>query len=231
MSHSLFSANTKLADLLLTNYRLLYIFPYFNISLGFGDVTVGQACDERGISVDLFLLVCNIYSNPNYEPDYAQLAKVPVKDLIAYLEKSHHDYINNRIPHIIAHVLDLVSDIPKKQSEMLISFCEKYKEDVISHFKYEEEEVFPYVIGLLDNTTQAKKKIRTYEETHQNLATALQDLKNIIIKYLPPNSSIEQNRANVLVYLFLFEADLGAHTLLEDKILVSLVKYIENNNT
>lgn len=231
MSHSLFSANMKLADLLLTNYRLLYIFPYFNISLGFGDITVRQACEERGISVDLFLLVCNIYSNPQYIPDYIHLGKIPVRDLIAYLEKSHHDYITNRIPHIIAHVLDLVSDIPKKQAEMLIAFCEKYKEDVISHFRYEEREVFPYIIGLLDKTIQPKKTIRSYEETHKNLATALQDLKNIIIKYLPPNSSIEQNRTNVLVYLFLFEADLGAHTLLEDKILVSLVEYIENNNT
>lgn len=231
MSHSLFSANMKLADLLLTNYRLLYIFPYFDISLGFGDITVKQACEEKAISVDLFLLVCNIYSNPKYTPDYAHLEKVPVKDLIAYLEKSHLDYINNRIPHIIAHVLDLVSDIPKKQGEMLVSFCEKYKEDVISHFKYEEEEVFPYVIGLLDKTVQPKKRIRSYEETHQSLATALQDLKNIIIKYLPPNKAIEQNRTNVLVYLFLFEADLGAHTLLEDKILVSLVEYIENNKT
>lgn len=229
MNYSLFSGNMKLADLLLTNYRLLYVFPYFDIALGFGETTVKQACEERGISVNLFLLVCNIYSFPKYVPSQAELKQIPVEELIVYLEKSHKDYINNRIPHIISHVLDLVKYSPKKHGEMLVEFCEKYRDDVVSHFEYEEKEVFPYIIDLLRGKDVAKKNFDKQSDTdYQNLETALHDLKNIIIKYMPQNSSIEQIRTNVLIYLFLFEADLSAHTLLEEKILISLVNYIDN---
>jgi len=51
-------------------------------------------------------------------------------------------------------------------------------------------------------------------------------LKNIIIKYLPQDCTIEKCR-DILLNLFMFEYDLSKHTLLEDKILVSLVEYIE----
>ncbi len=229
MNYSLFSGNMKLADLLLTNYRLLYVFPYFDIALGFGETTVKQACQERGISVNLFLLVCNIYSFPKYVPSQAELKQIPVEELIVYLEKSHKDYIDNRIPHIISHVLDLVKYSPKRHGEMLVEFCEKYRDDVMSHFEYEEKEVFPYIIDLLRGKDVSKKNFDKQGDTdHQNLETALHDLKNIIIKYMPQNTSIEQIRTNVLIYLFLFEADLSAHTLLEEKILISLVNYIDN---
>lgn len=231
MRHSLFTENMKLADLLLANYRLLYVFPYFDISLGFGETTVKQACDEKKVSIDLFLLVCNVYSYPKYVPTHETLKKIPLLEMIVYLRKSHQDYIDHRIPHIIDHVYELVSFSPKKHGEMLVQFCEKYREDVTSHFIHEEEVVYPYITDLLDGVTTSAKKNERAQGFHKNLETALHDLKNIIIKYLPENKAIEQTRTNVLIYLFLFEADLDAHTRLEKKILRSLVEFVENSNT
>lgn len=231
MRQNLFTENMKLADLLLTNYRLLYVFPYFDISLGFGETTVKQACKKRNISIELFLLVCNVYTYTNYVPSGHNLKKVPVDEMIIYLRKSHQDYIENRIPHIINHIYELVSCIPKSHGDMLVRFCEKYREDVTAHFHYEEEQVYPYIENLQrGNKSNVQKKDRLHHTLHHNLETALHDLKNIIIKYIPQNDAIEQNRTNVLIYLMLFEADINAHTRLEDKILMSLVEYIENRN-
>lgn len=52
------------------------------------------------------------------------------------------------------------------------------------------------------------------------------DLKNIIIKYLPPNYN--QNIGNSLLSnLFMFEKDLKNHARIEDKILIPKVKQLE----
>jgi regulator of cell morphogenesis and NO signaling len=130
------------------------------------------------------------------------------------------------MPQIIGNILDLVNICRLKNGNVLNSFCEKYKQEVISHFKYEEEIVFPYIIELLKGRKTGNYKIKEYETNHSDIDAALNDIKNIIIKYLPQNCTIEQCR-DILLNLFMFEYDLSKHTLLEDKILISLVKHIE----
>lgn len=215
-----FTEDQKLADLLIENYRLLTVFPYFDIALGFGEKTVRQICVEKNISLPLFLLVCNVSSFDDYIPSEDIIKKTPAKDFVDYLRISHIDYIEHRIPHIINHIYDLVSDIPKRHGEMLVEFCEKYRADVTAHFQEEEEHVYKYIL------TGDIKKLKTRRElggNHNHLETTIHDLKNIIIKYIPENKDIEYTRANVLIYLCLFEQDLEAHTRLEDTIFKSII--------
>jgi len=226
MSHGLFSEKMKLADLILTNYRLLYVFPCFGIGLGFGEHTVKQVCEEKGIPTSLFLLVCNVYTFDDYIPDADALTQIPLIDLMGYLRNSHKDYLENRMPEIIGLILELVDHTHAKHGEMLTGFCEKYKQEVIIHFNYEEQIVFPYITALLKGETPNSYKIKEYEGNHSDLDAALSDLKSIMIKYLPDTFTIEKCR-DVLINLFLFESDLSKHTLLEDRILISLVERIE----
>ena len=52
------------------------------------------------------------------------------------------------------------------------------------------------------------------------------DLKNIIIKYLPPN--YDSNIGNSLLSsLFMFEKDMNNHSRIEDKILIPKVRQLE----
>ena len=217
-----------MADLIVTNSRLLYVLPYFEISLGFGEKTVKQVCDEKNISGPLFLLVCNIYTFDDYSPDTPELMQIPIEGFIKYLQNSHKDYLKIRMPQIIDNILDLVNVCRLKNGNMLNSFCEKYEQEVITHFKYEEEVAFPYIIQLLHGTKTDNYKIKEYETNHSDIDAALNDLKNIIIKYFPPDCPIEKCR-EVLLNLFMFEYDLSKHTLLEDKILISLVEHIEKD--
>lgn len=228
MNYGLFSEKMKLADLVLANYRLLYVFPCFGIGLGIGEGTVKQICEERGISTSLFLLVCNVYTFDGYAPDTDTLARIPLADLMGYLRNSHKDYLKNRMPKIIDRILNLVASCHVKHGEMLTAFCEKYRQEVITHFNYEEQIVFPYITALLEGERSSSYKIEEYEGNHSDLDAALSDLKNIMIKYLPAGFTLEMCR-DVLIDLFLFESDLSKHTLLEDRILVSLVERIEKN--
>lgn len=229
MHPTLFSENTRMADVILVNSRLLYVLPYFGINLGFGEKTVKQVCNENNISAPLLLLVCNIYTFDDYRPDSRDLTQIPIEGIILYLRNSHKDYLEIRMPQIMDNIARLTVICQLKNGNILSSFCEKYKQEVIAHFKYEEEIVFPYIIQLLHGVKSNHYTIKEYETHHSDIDAALNDLKNIMIKYLPQDCTIEKCR-DILLSLFTFDYDLGKHTLLEDKILISLVEHVEKNN-
>jgi regulator of cell morphogenesis and NO signaling len=226
MNHGLFSEKMKAADLVLANYRLLFVFPGFELNLDLGESTVKQICEKKGISTSLFLLVCNLYTFDDYSPDINTLANIPLTDLMKYLKNSHKDYLENRLPKVIDRILNLVNYGCLKNGEMLVRFCEKYRKEVIVHFDYEEQVVFPYIRTLLKGEKTNRYKIKEYEKHHSNIDAALNDLKNILIKYLPPECTIEKCR-DALIDLFLFEFDLSKHASLEEQILIALVEQIE----
>src|SRR5690606_25930702 len=93
---------------------------------------------------------------------------------------------------------------------------------------YEEERVFPYVINLVKNhKIDPKYTIRSFEQEHSNVDEKLNDLKNLIIKYIAPD--YDENICNdFLITLSLFEKDLEDHARIEDKILMPMVIEIEN---
>ncbi|MDR1756270.1 MAG: LuxR C-terminal-related transcriptional regulator [Culturomica sp.] len=217
---ALFLEHTKMADLVLTNRGLLYVLPCFGIELGFGEKTVGQVCAERSISAPLLSLVCNLYTFENYTPDQEELGQIPIEGIVAYLQASHRNYLQVRMPRIIDAVLGLPG------GEMLASFCEKYRQEAVAHFKYEEEVVFPY-IGKLLNGEKPAYKISEYESKHSDIDGALEDLKNIIVKYLPKACTIDKSHP-VLLELFAFEYDLRKHALLEETILIPLVERLDS---
>ncbi len=219
MTHGFFSETTKVADVALAGERLLYVLPCFGIEPGFGEKTIGQICAERGLSAPLVVLVCNLYTFDDYTPDHDALKQIPIEGIVDYLRNSHRDYLEIRMPRIIEAVLALPG------GEMLATFCGKYRAEVVAHFRYEEEVVFPYIGQLLDGE-KPKYRISEYEANHSDIDGALEDLKNIIVKYLPRECTIELSRP-VLQELFAFEHDLRKHTLLEDTILVPLVERLD----
>jgi regulator of cell morphogenesis and NO signaling len=222
MNHPLFSENTKMADVVLANARLSYVLPCFGIGLGFGEKTVRQVCADKNVSVPLLLLVCNIHTFEEYTPDHAELRQIPIDGIIRYLQASHRDYLDGRLPHLIDTVLSLSLE---GGEGMLRSFCEKYRAEVVAHFRYEEDIVFPYIRRLLDGG-KPDYRISEYGSNHSDIDAALEDLKNLLIKFLSKNCPIEKCRP-VLLELFGFEYDLRKHTQLEDTILIPMVERLD----
>jgi regulator of cell morphogenesis and NO signaling len=56
------------------------------------------------------------------------------------------------------------------------------------------------------------------------------DLKNILIKYLPPDYDLNIGNS-LLASLFMFEKDMKNHARIEDKILVPKVRMLEKMMT
>ena len=68
--------------------------------------------------------------------------------------------------------------------------------------------------------------IEQFEENHSNIDETLNDLKNIVMKYLPDTCDTVL-RNEVLYRIFRLEEDLLKHTLVEDNILIPLVNKLE----
>ena len=73
---------------------------------------------------------------------------------------------------------------------------------------------------------QAGYSIGQFEKNHSNIDEKLNDLKNIVMKYLPDICD-PVLRNDVLYHIFCLEDDLRHHTLIEDNVLVPLVGILE----
>jgi regulator of cell morphogenesis and NO signaling len=230
-----FKAEDELSWIIQQNYLLLPVINRFGLGLGFGDKKVHEICDETGISSGFFLAIINTYHNPDYFPEEALLSFSPLL-IIDYLQNTHIYYLDYSIPRIENLLNILLEDCSEHCTDLNIieSFYKKYKEELLIHIRNEEEEVFPYVRNLYkfaenDGKNQdpyMEYSIRQFEKEHTNVDEKLNDLKNLILKYLKPD--YDQNHCNEFLFaLFQFEQDLKDHARIEDKILVSKVLEIE----
>lgn len=230
MKQLLLSGSMKMSDLIQANYALLTVLPRFGIHLGFGDRSVAEVCRAQGVSLELFLMICSIYTFDDYLPDAERLEGIDVEDIVLYLHNSHRYYLEERIPEIWENLSSLEEGSEETSSiRILDRFFNEYRREVEAHFAYEEQTVFPYIRGLVHGEHTAGYSIEQFEENHSNIEDTLEDLKNILIKYLPSDVSARRlNRA--LFNVFLLEDDLGRHTLIENKVLVPFVMQLEKSH-
>lgn len=225
MKNNIFNTGMKMIDVISYNYRLLLLLSRFNINMGFGDRTISDICKENKVSPELFVLICNIYTFDNYKPTDIDIKSFYISELIDYLKRSHDYYFNTKLLDISQELSNITSKLDEKYALALDHFFTEYKEEVDNHFKYEEEIVFPYVMSC-DNPKNSDFSITTFEENHSNIEDKVNDLKNILIKYLPSGKANESH-TNILFNLFMLEEDLGKHCMIEEKVLVPVVIKME----
>lgn len=235
-----FNEKMKMAELIHQNYLLLPILNRFDIKLGFGDHTIREICKEQGINTDFFLVIVNSFNDHNYFPQ-DHLLSFPLSLIMDYIQKSHAYYLDVKVPQIEKLIKELIEHTDKsrlREISMVEKFFSDYKSELIEHIREEEDHVYPYVMDIDNayNTGQIeprhikairKNPIARYEEGHTNVEDKLFDLKNILIKYLPPISNYMISNA-LLIEIFRLERDLNDHARIEEKVLVPKVQFIEN---
>jgi regulator of cell morphogenesis and NO signaling len=229
----------KMAGVIHLNYLLLPILTRFNISLGFGDKTVDEICQENNVNIDFFLEIFNSYHDKSYFPK-KQLQDFPVGLMVQYLRKTHDYYLNEKIPEIEEMINELIkSCVPenRKNLELIKKFFLDYKHELSVHIGREDDKTLPYILevenafntGTVPETLirqMEQYSIEDYAMEHDNVEDKLFDLKNIIIKYLPPIKNRELCNT-ILFELFRLESDLNDHARMEDKVLTPKVRYME----
>lgn len=227
-NNTIYNSRMKMADLVASDISLLSILQRLEISLGFGEATVAEVCAQHNISADLLLMICNIYSFRDYRPQIEALSDDDIRNITTYLRASHKFYSTICFPALHNSIHRMVKELDDVSRRLIDKFFDDYDNEVNNHFKYEEEVVFPYIESLLNNrsTNNSEYNISLFEHNHGNINEKLNDLSNIIIKYLDKRYT-SQLRFEILGDIHNIANDLLKHSDIENKLLVPLVEKIE----
>ena len=134
--------NMKMADAIHHNHLLLPVINRLGIHLGFGDHSIEQLCEEKGINIDFFLMIVNAFLDHDINKAM-KLDSVSVEQVVNYLKATHQYYLERIIPEIENRINALIqhSDINQKQFLLVKNFFEEYKNEFYTHIKHEEQSI------------------------------------------------------------------------------------------
>jgi len=184
-----FTKDDKMVQLVQANYNLLPVIHRFGIRLGFGNKNVEELCRQYNVNTDFFLAIVNTYHNKNFFPKDRLLEFSPLL-IVDYLKKTHAYYVEYSLPRIEKLIHRLLESTPEQNSEMKMieQFYLAYKKKLVEHFDEEEQDVFPLVEKLVLHPGEVENKTfdSNFEKDHERVDFELDDLKNLILKYLVP---------------------------------------------
>ncbi len=223
-----FTKDDKMVQLVQSNYNLLPVIHRFGIRLGFGNKNVEELCRQYSVNTDFFLAIVNTYHNKNFFPKDRLLEFSPLL-IVDYLKKTHAYYVEYSLPRIEKLIHRLLESTPEQNSEMKMieQFYLAYKKKLVEHFDEEEQDVFPLVEKLVLRPGEVENKTfdSNFEKDHERVDFELDDLKNLILKYLVPEyDELVCNR--LMEEIYRFEKDIHDHSRMEDAILIPQVNQL-----
>ena len=199
-NQKMYEADDKMISLIRDNYDLLQMLGSFGISLGFGDKTVMETCEDNGVDTYTFLAVVNYNINGYGEFGADEMLSVPT--LLHYLEASHAYFLDFQLPYIRRELQESL-DESESLAKLILRFYDEYAHEIRRHMKYEQKTLFPYVQSLIDG------------------------LKLLIIKYLPQDGLHNNQLTATLHDIYENEVWLRQHAQVEDNIFVPAIRHLE----
>ena len=219
-----YEADDKMISLIRDNYDLLQALGSFGISLGFGDKTVKETCDDNGVDTYTFLAVVNFTIN-GYG-DYENDDQLSIPTLMHYLDASHKYYLDFQLPFIRQELADSLNP-DDSLARLIMRFYDEYAHEIRRHMMYEQRTLFPYVQALIDGKAQTEYSIETFSKHHKEADKKLRELKLLIIKYLPSDGLHNNKLTATLHDIYDNEEWLRQHAMVEDHIFVPAIRRLE----
>ena len=195
-----YEADDKMITLIRDNYDLLQALGSFGISLGFGDKTVRETCEDNDVDTYTFLAVVNFTIN-GYG-DYENDEQLSVPTLMLYLDASHKYYLDFQLPFIRKELEESLSP-GDSLAQLILRFYDEYAHEIRRHMMYEQKTLFPYVQALLDGKTPTEYSIETFSKHHKarhlrqrGMATSACNGRgpHLCTRHPPPGAAIEAER-------------------------------------
>ena len=211
-------------DLISDNYIMLQGLGAFGIRLGFGDKTVEEVCKEQGVDSYTFLAVVNFIIN-GYAPKDSD-DRIDVETILGYLRASHRFFLDFQLPSIREKLkATLCQD--DSMSTLILHLYDEYAHDIQKHMRYEEKTLFPYVEALLRGEQTSRYNVGIFSKNHSDTTGKFQELKSIIIKYLPQDNLSNNKLTDTLYDIYNNEEWLCNHSNVEDCIFVPAIRLLE----
>ena len=223
-NQKMYEADDKMISLIRDNYDLLQMLGSFGISLGFGDKTVKETCEDNKVDTYTFLAVVNFTINGYGEFDNDAQMSVPT--LLHYLEASHAYFLDFQLPYIRRELQESL-DERDSLAKLILRFYDEYAQEIRRHMKYEQKTLFPYVQSILDGLPTTDYNVDTFSKHHSATDKKLRELKLLIIKYLLQDGLHNNQLTATLHDIYENEVWLRQHAEVEDCIFVPAIRRLE----
>ncbi|MDE5783187.1 MAG: LuxR C-terminal-related transcriptional regulator [Prevotella sp.] len=223
-NQKVYEADDKMISLIRDNYDLLQMLGSFGISLGFGDKTVQETCDDNGVDTYTFLAVVNFSINGYSDAENDEKLSVPT--LMHYLKASHAYYLDFQLPFIRRELEESIR-VDDSLGQLILRFYDEYAHEIRRHMQYEHKTLFPYVQSLLEKRPATDYSIETFSRHHGAADKKLRELKLLIIKYLPSDGLHNNKLTATLHDIYDNEEWLRQHSMVEDHIFVPAIRRLE----
>lgn len=227
----LITAATRMSDAVSGNPFMLLLLEHMGIDLPLQEKTVGELAADYGLTKGLFITFIHLYGDADHS--VGTLSDDEVPGIIRYLRNSHRYYTEDVYPGIMESIRRISGEGSSEEAILIEKFFGDYLEEVKNHFEYEEDTVFPYIdqlLGRISSEVTAGEtggySVAEYKEHHDDIEEKLDDLKNLLIEYLPLKEGRNMRR-RLLFKLYELEHDLRIHSRIEDYILIPLVTSME----
>ena len=222
-------------SLIRDNYDMLQSLGSFGISLGFGDKTVQETCEDNHVDTYTFLAVVNFAINGYGERlrvgdgtsgMFDSDEKISVPTLLHYLEASHAYFLDFQLPYIRRELTESLNE-NDSLARLILRFYDEYAHEIRLHMKYEQKTLFPYVESLLEGCPANDYNVETFSKHHSAADKKLRELKLLIIKYLPQDGLHNNQLTATLHDIYENEVWLRQHAEVEDHIFVPAIRRLE----
>lgn len=217
----------KMADIIAANHNVILLLPRFGIPLGFGEKSVQEVCSSANVPVDFMLLVCNLYTFDDYMPSIQEVSAIDMSPLVPYLKASHRYYTDERLPHIQSHIANIAERMDIRTGSVFKQFYADFRREITAHFQSEEQNEFPRLMALQNGQRPKGLGKKASSKSHSALVDTLNDITQIVYKYLPANTMPEET-IELLFDILQLSSDIQKHALIEEKILDPYVSWLEN---
>jgi len=219
---------------------LIPVINRFGIRLGLGDKSVKEICEDYQLDTDFLLTVVNTFLNEEYFPE-KKLQSFHTSQIIDYLTKTNQYYQRYQLPNIERHLSTFISmGTAGNQTLSLIGrFFFSFKEELIARIKNDEENWFPYCLGLSEKVNDGSQSIdeknsslftfQPERQTEDTLEELLADLKRIMVKHL--SGEYDDNLCYAVIFgINSLQKDIKQHNRIRYRILEPMVALMEKLN-
>ncbi len=224
-------SNQNIGELVVQDYRSASVFKKYGIDFCCqGNRTISDACTAKEINEEAVVNDLNAIGNANNSAGI-DFKSWPLDLLADYIEKTHHRYVEDKSPELIAY-LEKTCDVHGDNHTELYEIKELVQQTVgnlTQHMKKEELILFPFIRKMENakrkgevlqkpNFGSIKNPINEMESEHSAEGDRFRDIERLSNNYTPP-----EDACNTYIVTFAmlkeFQDDLHLHIHLENNIL------------
>ena len=198
----------------------------FGMTIGFGEKTILDVCQQCNVDVNAFLAVMNYVKNNTIDSIGSISSKEGVASLLKYLKNSHRYFLDYQFPSMRRSLIDSI-EMQNEIAFLVLKYYDIYVEEVRLHMANEDDTTFAWVEQMLNDDRTLSESGQLLSRHHDSIEKKLGELKNLFLQYYPQKDN--NNELNsVVIELYRTEEELRSHCLIEDNLFTPAVRKLEN---